>query len=109
MSLRTAASERLSDGPKPQVIVNRFEQRLFSAGLRRSDLEQTLGASFAGTIPNDYALVREAIDRGAPLDEIKAGNKITAQIKKLIVNGTAETAAAKPAPPAKKLSFSIAS
>jgi pilus assembly protein CpaE len=107
--LVAAVKERLGDGPKPQVIVNRFEQRLFSAGLRRSDLEQTLGESFAGTIPNDYALVREAIDRGAPLDEIKPGNKITAQIKRLIVNGVADSAAAgKPAPLIKKLSFSIA-
>ncbi len=107
--LVAAVKERLGDGPKPQVIVNRFEQRLFSAGLRRSDLEQTLGDAFAGTIPNDYALVREAIDRGAPLDEIKPGNKITAQIKKLIVNGVADSvAASKPAPLVKKLSFSIA-
>ena len=36
-------------------------------------------------IPNDYGLVREAIDRGVPLDEIKPGNKITAQLKKLIL------------------------
>ena len=107
--LVAAVQERLSNGPKPQVIVNRFEQRLFSAGLRRSDLEQTLGSAFAGTIPNDYTLVREAIDRGAPLDEIKSGNKITAQIKKLIVNGTTETTAVKSATRArKKLSFSIA-
>ena len=28
-------------------------------------------------IPNNYGLVREAIDRGVPLDEIKPGNKIT--------------------------------
>jgi hypothetical protein len=54
--------------------------------------------------------VREAIDRGAPLDEIKPGNKITAQIKKLIVNGASDSAVAgKPASPSKKLSFSIAS
>ena len=36
-------------------------------------------------IPNHYRLVREAIDRGVPLDEVKAGNKISAQLKKLIV------------------------
>lgn len=108
--LVAAIGERLADGPKPQVIVNRFEQRLFSAGLRRGDLEQSLGDAFAGTIPNDYALVREAIDRGAPLDEIKPGNKITAQIKKLIVDSVADTANAGKAPqPMKKPSFSIAS
>jgi pilus assembly protein CpaE len=29
-------------------------------------------------------LVREAIDRGVPLDDVKKGNKITLQLKKLI-------------------------
>ena len=36
-------------------------------------------------MPNHYSLVREAIDRGVPLDEVKPGNKITAQLKKLIL------------------------
>jgi pilus assembly protein CpaE len=79
-----AIRERLGDGPKPQVIINRFEQKLFSAGLRRSDVEQALGEAFAASIPNHYSLVREAIDRGVPLEEVKPGNKISAQLKKLI-------------------------
>jgi pilus assembly protein CpaE len=29
--------------------------------------------------------VREAIDRGIPLDEIKPGNKITMQLKRLVL------------------------
>ena len=40
-----AIHERLGDGPRPRVIVNRFEQRLFSSGLRRADIEQVLGRS----------------------------------------------------------------
>ena len=80
-----AIKERLGDGPKPQVIINRFEQRLFSSGLRKADIEQVLGESFACCIPNNYGLVREAIDRGIPLDEIKPGNKITAQLKKVML------------------------
>lgn len=91
-----AIRERLGDGPRPQVIINRFEQRLFAAGLRRSDVEQTLGEDFAAVVPNDYRLVREAIDRGVPLDEVKPGNKITAQLKKLIAPRSAP-AAEKPA------------
>ena len=43
----------------------------------RADIEQALGDDFAGAIPNNYQLVREAIDRGVPLDEVKPGNKIT--------------------------------
>jgi pilus assembly protein CpaE len=53
--------------------------------LRRSDIEQAIGDAFLACVPNDYGLVREAIDRGVPLDEIKPGNKITLQLKKLIV------------------------
>ncbi len=77
--------DRLADGPKPEVIVNRFEQPLFGTGLRRNDIEQTLAESFATTIPNNYRLVREAIDRGVPLDEVKAGNNISAALKKLVL------------------------
>ncbi len=80
-----AIRERLGDGPKPQVIVNRFEQKLFSSGLRKTDIEQVLGESFAACIPNHYGLVREAIDRGIPLDEVKPGNKITLQLKRLVL------------------------
>jgi pilus assembly protein CpaE len=108
--LVTAVRERLVDGPKPRVLVNRFDQRLFSAGLRRADLEQTLGDAFAGTIPNDYALVREAIDRGLPLDEVKQGNKITLQLKKLILGGSTESGAAvKSTPWMKRLKLAAAS
>ncbi len=80
-----AIEERLGDSPQVQVIVNRFEERMFSSGLRKSDIEHVLGKSFAGAIPNNYSLVREAIDRGVPLDEVKPGNKITLQLKKLIL------------------------
>jgi pilus assembly protein CpaE len=88
-----AIRERLGDGPNPQVIVNRFEQQMFGPGLKKNDLEQTLGNAFAATIPNDYRLVREAIDRGVPLDEVKQGNKISTQLKKLVVPASAKAAA----------------
>jgi len=90
--LVAAINERLGEGPNPQVIVNRFHQQMFSSGLRRRDLERTLGKAFGGTVPNDYALVREAIDRGVPLEEVKAKNLITAELKKLVW----QDAAAKP-------------
>ena len=79
--LVAAIKERLGEGPNPQVIVNRFQQSMFGSGLRLGDLQQVLGEAFTAVIPNDYALVREAIDRGVPLDEVKPGNKITAQLE----------------------------
>jgi len=87
-----AIRERLGEQPNPQVIVNRFEQKFFSPGLRRADIERAIGASLAAFIPNNYGLVREAIDRGVPLNEVKPGNKITAQLKKLIISHAAQTA-----------------
>jgi pilus assembly protein CpaE len=107
--LVAAIKERLGDGPNPQIIVNRFEHRMFSSGLRRSDIAQTLGDAFAGAIPNDYSLVREAIDRGVPLDEVKPGNKVTAQLKKLVLAPAADKAAeSKSAPLLKKFKLSLA-
>jgi len=85
--------ERLPDGPPLEVIVNRFEQRLFGPGLRRADIEQALGDSLAVTIPNNFRLVSEAIDRGVPLDEVKPGNNVSAQLRKLMLPQPAKTAA----------------
>ena len=106
--LVTAIRERLGEGPQPEVIVNRFEQRLFSPGLKKADIEQALGKDFAAVVPNHYRLVREAIDRGVPLDEVKPGNKITAQLRRLIEPRQAKVAAPQGAGLAKKLSLSWA-
>jgi pilus assembly protein CpaE len=76
--------ERLPDGPPLEVIVNRFEQRLFGPGLRRADIEGALGQSLACTIPNNFRLVSEAIDRGVPLEEVKPGNNIHQALAKVI-------------------------
>jgi pilus assembly protein CpaE len=98
--LVAAIRERLGEGPKPQVIVNRFEQRMFSPGLKKADIEQALGNDFAAVIPNHYRLVREAIDRGVPLDEVKPGNGVSAQLRKLVVpQAAAKGGSAVPAQP----------
>jgi pilus assembly protein CpaE len=104
--LVAAIRERLGDEPRPQVIINRFEQGWLRAGLRRSDVEQALGRDFGAVVPNDYRLVREAIDRGVPLEEVKPGNKITLQLKKLIAGHDAGRAASQSAAPPRRLSLS---
>jgi pilus assembly protein CpaE len=103
-----AIRERLGDEPKPQVIINRFVQKMFSSSLRRTDIEQAIGDAFVACVPNDYALVREAIDRGVPLDEVKQGNKITQQLKKLIVPSGPGKAAKEAAGAGKKFKLSWA-
>jgi TPP-dependent trihydroxycyclohexane-1,2-dione (THcHDO) dehydratase len=74
-----------------------------------ADIQQVLGESFATCIPNQYALVREAIDRGVPIDEVKPGNGVTAQLKKLVLPQVALKAPARAeAGAAKKVKFSWA-
>ena len=101
--LITAIGERLKGGPQPQVIVNRFEQHMFGPGLRRADIEAALGDAFAGTIPNNYRLVREAIDRGIPLDEVKASNSVTQALKKVLAPPQSKGAAPGKEPAAPKV------
>jgi pilus assembly protein CpaE len=86
-----AIAARLPD-VKPRVIVNRFEQQLlFGTGLRRTDVERALEGFLEGTVSNNYKLVREAIDRGLTLDEIKAGSNVSNDLRKIIFNqGPAE-------------------
>jgi pilus assembly protein CpaE len=82
--LAGALSARLAD-VKPRVVVNRFEQQLlFGTGLRRADVERALEGFLEGTVSNNYKLVREAIDRGLPLDEIKAGSNVSTDLRKII-------------------------
>lgn len=83
--LVTAIHDRLGDAVRPRVIINRFVQKLFVPGLRQSDIEKAIGEPLLSCIPNDYALVREAIDRGVTLEEVKPGNKITMQLKAMIL------------------------
>ncbi len=80
-----ALSTRREQRPEPSVVINRFQDRLFSPGLRRTDLEKALGGALACTIPNNHGLVREAIDRGVPMDDVRKNSDIAIAIKRLIV------------------------
>ncbi len=108
--LVAAIRERLGEEPQPQVIVNRFEQPVFGSGLTRADIKQALGEDFVAAIPNNYRIVREAIDRGVPLEVVKPGNKITAELKKLIIsqNNSSKLSAPQAVSRAKKLIPSLA-
>ena len=52
--------------------------------------------------------MREAIDRGIPLDEVKAGNNITTQLKKLMLPQVDRAALPAAAGLVKKLSLALA-
>ena len=104
-----AIRERLGEGPRPQVIINRFVQKMFSPGLRRSDIEQAIGDAFLACVPNDYGLVREAIDRGVPLRGSQEGQQDhPCNWKKLVLPQGAGKAAKETADGAKKFKLSWA-
>ena len=78
---------------------------MFGPGLRRSDVETAFGADLAATVPNSYRLVREAIDRGVPLDEVQPGNKVTHELKKLVLPTRRADSEAPAAPKKLKMSW----
>ena len=53
-----------------RVIVNRFEKSLLKT-VRASDVREALGRDISYTVSNDFRLMRAAIDRGVPIDDIK--------------------------------------
>jgi pilus assembly protein CpaE len=72
---------------KPNVILNRYERRKpgTGTGVAHADVEAVLGEHFAGTIANNYRLVREAVDRGVPLQAIDAKANVIEDLKKIIL------------------------
>jgi pilus assembly protein CpaE len=89
-------STKLGQRANPRVIVNRFERRFFSSALRRADIEKTLGEAFFGTVPYNFKLVRESIDRGAPIDDIQKGSNVAAAIKRIVLPRPARTSSLLP-------------
>ena len=104
-----AIGERLDGRSELRVLINRFQNKALSSGLKLPDFKQALGAAFGGTIPNDYFLACEAIDRGVTLDEVKGNNAITAALKQIIVPSDQKAAIPLRAAIAQKLKFAIAS
>ena len=53
-----------------RVIANRFEKSLARV-VRPGDVQNALGRDIGYTVANDFPLMRSAIDRGVPIDELK--------------------------------------
>ena len=70
---------------KPNVIVNRFEQRMFENGIKQADVQAMLGEHFVGGISNNYKLVREAVDRGVPLQQIDPRANVITDLRRIIL------------------------
>ncbi len=80
-----AVYETTRNEVKPQVIVNRFEQRMFENGIKLADVEEVLGDHFVGGISNNYRLVRDAVDQGVPLREIDPEANVIQDLRKIIL------------------------
>jgi pilus assembly protein CpaE len=53
-----------------RVIANRFEKGLMRT-IRPADVRKALGRDIGYTVSNDFALMRAAIDRGVPIEDVK--------------------------------------
>jgi pilus assembly protein CpaE len=53
-----------------RVVVNRFDKGMAKT-VRPADIGHALGRDVAYTVANDFSVMRAAIDRGVPVDEIK--------------------------------------
>ena len=75
-SLKDAIVAKASSEARVSVIVNKFHEPLLGPGLSRKDAESILADGLAGFIPNVSGIVDDAINRGMPLAELRAGSKI---------------------------------
>jgi pilus assembly protein CpaE len=86
-----AVQQKTGSQVNAKVLVNRMDWRANAAGLNARDVEEALGQSFAGGIPNNYRLVRDAVDRGVPLEQVDPANNVTQHLKRIIIPDAAET------------------
>ncbi|MFZ1813779.1 MAG: response regulator receiver protein [Rhizobiaceae bacterium] len=77
-----------------KVLVNRMDFRTNASGLNVKDVEEALGTYFAGGIPNNYRLVRDAVDQGVPLGTIEPENNVTSALSRVILADAGEGAVA---------------
>lgn len=57
-------------GVDVRVVINRYEKGL-ARTVRPSHVRETLGRDIAYTVANDFPLIRAAIDRGVPINEVR--------------------------------------
>ncbi len=80
-----AIEERLGKQSTPRVIVNRMDFRSNATGLNAKDVEETLGEYYGGGVPNNYRLVRDAVDRGVTMSEIEEQNNVTKALTRIVL------------------------
>lgn len=79
-----AISAKIVNDAKVSVIVNRYHNKLFGSGLKKSDAEQLLRDWLAGFIPDSPDLVQEAINRGLPISAINPSSKLEKALERIL-------------------------
>lgn len=82
--LVTEIQERLGEDANPKVIINKNSRQLFKTGISAKEAEQVLGKALAGYVGDETKIVREAIDRGVPVSELKRRNKVSRDLEKIL-------------------------
>lgn len=82
-----AVEERIGKQANPKIIVNRMDFRKNASGLNAGDVENALGEYFAGGVPNNYMLVRDAVDRGVTLSSVQSDNNVTQALSGIVLAG----------------------
>lgn len=83
--LVTALEARFKGGPpEVRIVVNKFRQKLFGAGLRKSDATALLGEPLAAFIPEERNLISEAINRGDLIDVTSRSNRVGRELARLV-------------------------
>jgi pilus assembly protein CpaE len=80
-----AITSKAVNDPKVSVIVNKYKEKLFGSGLMKRDAEALLRDWLAGFVPDAPDLVQEAINRGLPMSEIRAGGKVEKALERILL------------------------
>lgn len=65
-----------------RVVVNRFDKSLLRT-IRESDVREALGHDISYTIANEPQIMRAAVDRGVPINEVKRRSAISKDLDQL--------------------------
>jgi pilus assembly protein CpaE len=86
--LADTVSSKAGSRAEVSVIVNKFYEPLFGAGLSRNDAATILENRLAGFVPDLGRLVDEAVNQGVPLSELRTGNKFEKSLRKILGGGS---------------------
>ena len=75
---------KMADNARVRVIVNKWRREFLGAALSKRDAEQVLNGYLAGFLPEDGALVRDAINRGEQLSATSRSNKISRELARIV-------------------------